>query len=303
MRLLPGISSTNNPSNPTLDNSDVTGPFDHMSSLVDIAPVADVHLAELGDHVEQSRVLENIITSPLHDPANADPFTEKAVHKLRLSRLQRQYEEEDPAVIDVLSNRHKISIDKKYKLEFGTGEILMDTSQSMIDYQLVVANAIGIDILLPNVENDHRFNFEMNLKCPQKQFKGKYGMVGFDTKGCMLFIGRANNEEVYLAMAPNEFLLGHYEVTPAGHSSGSSTMSRRHYRQMVMMFSHFLSMISHLAYNEVGDGYGQDLEANRAAWSLVTNIMYVQVLIIHSFLLPSHFFMGDQSIDFDNLNG
>ena len=35
------------------------------------------------------------------------------------------------------------------------GEILIDTLQSMINYQLVVVNAIGIDILLPNVENDH----------------------------------------------------------------------------------------------------------------------------------------------------
>ena len=35
------------------------------------------------------------------------------------------------------------------------GEILIDTLQSMINYQLVVVNAIRIDILLPNVENDH----------------------------------------------------------------------------------------------------------------------------------------------------
>jgi len=268
--------------------SALAAPFDNPRDLVDIAPVSEAYLAEPGDHVEQSTVLENIITTTLHDAADLDPFEEKSVYKLRLSKLQKLYENRDPQVVDLLLNRHKIVIDKHFRLEFGKREILLDTSQTMIDYQLVVANSIGFEILLPNAASDHRFCFNMDLKKPNKLFKGKHGMVGFDTKARMLYLGRANNEDVYLAMAPNEFLRGHSEMKPAGYSTGPSVMSRRHYRQIVMMLAHFLSLIPQLAYITNGEVYDQDLEREKPRWSDMTNIMYVH--IFPSYVLSIFFF-------------
>ncbi len=262
--------------------SNVPGPFDVPRDLVDIAPVPEAYLAELGDHVNQSKVLENIISTTLHDPANSDPFDDKSVYGLKLSKLERFYKNGDPRVVDLLSNRHKIVIDKHFKLEFGKREILLDTSQTMIDYQLVVANSIGFGILLPNAASDHRFGFNMELKSPHKAFKGKHGMVGFDTKGRMLYLGRANNEDVYLTMAPNAFLARHHELCAAGYSTGSSVMSRRHYRQMVMMLAHFLSRIPQLAYTVMGSVYEQDLEYEDPVWTFVTNIMYVHIFSIEN---------------------
>jgi hypothetical protein len=245
--------------------------------LVDVAPVPEAYLAEIGDYVKQCTVLENIVSTTLHDPADLDPFDEKSVYGLKLSKLQRLYENGDPRAVDLLSNRHKIVIDKEFKLDFGKRQILLDTSETMIDYQLVVANSIGFGILLPNAGSDHRFGFNMDLKKPQKLFKGKHGMVGFDTKGRMLYLGRSNNEDVYLTMAPNAFLAGDLELCAAGHSTGLSVMSRRHYRQMVMMLAHFLSRIRHLAYMVMGSVYDLDLEYEDPFWSDVTNIMYVDL--------------------------
>jgi hypothetical protein len=260
--------------------SSMEGAFEPASYLADIAPVSEAYLAELDDRVHQNKVLENIIGTTLHDPTYVDPFDETPVYKLRLSKLQQYYEAKDPRVYNLLSGRHKISIDNHFKLDFGKGEILMDTSQTMIDYQLVVANSIGFDILLPNADNGPRFDFDMDLKRQQKHFKGKHGMVGFDTKGRMLYLGKANNEEVYLAMAPNEFLGAHFEPCTAGYSTGSSVMSRRHYRQMVMMFAHFLPMIRDHAYYTIGDVYDQDLDGNEPNWGYTTNIMYVNIFYI-----------------------
>jgi hypothetical protein len=275
--------SPNNPSNMDFedgqsdheDTANLAGPFDDSepSDLVDIAPVPEVYLAEIGDRVAQSAVLRNINENMLYDPADIDRFNEKAVYKLSLSRLQKSYDNKDRHVINLLSKRNKIYIDPKFMLEFGNREIYMDTTQTMIDYQLVVSNSIGFSILLPNAENDHRFKFDMDLKSPQKQFKGKHGMVGFDTKGRMLYLGRANNEDVYLAMAPNDFLGGTSELCAAGHSTGSSVMSRRHYRQMVMMFAHFVADIPSLAYDTLGNIYRLDLEEKSPAWWTITNIM------------------------------
>jgi hypothetical protein len=245
-------------------------------------------VAEPGDHIEQSKVLEHIITTNLYDLADVDPFNDKRVYTLKLSMLKRFYENRDPRVIDLLSDRHTIGIDKQFQLEFGKRQIWLDTTQTMIDYQLVVANSIGFDILLPNADSDHRFGFNMDLKRPCKEFKGKHAMVGFDTKGRMLHIGRANNEDVYLTMAPNEFLAGHVELCSAGYSTGSSIMARRHYRQMVMMLAHFLSKIPELAYIVTGDGYDQNLEDEEPVWIMVTNIMYVHIFSLKApWILPS----------------
>ena len=78
-------------------------------------------------------------------------------------------------------------------------------------------------------------------------------------------------------MAPNKFLHGHMEMKPAGYSTGPSVMSWRHYRQIVMMLAHFLSLIPQLAYITNGEVYDQDLECEKPRWSDVTNIMYVHI--------------------------
>jgi hypothetical protein len=68
-------------------------------------------------------------------------------------------------------------------------------------------------------------------------------MLGFDPAGRMLYIGQCNNEDIFLAMAPNAFLNGYITPSPAGRSSGTSTMSARHYRQAIMMLVYFLAKI------------------------------------------------------------
>lgn len=266
----------------SISSADTDAPFDGPSDLVDIAPVPEAYLAELGDHVKQSAVLENLISTSLQATVAPDPFEEKSLYGLKLSKLKDFYESGDSAVTSLLSNRHQIVIDKKYKLKFGKNEISMDTTHTMIDYQLVVANCIGFRVLLRNAANDVGFGFNMDLKHPHRAFKGKHGMVGFDTKGRMLHLGRVNNEDVYLTMAPNGFLTRELELCAAGYSTGSSVMSRRHYRQMVMMLAHFLSMIPELAYTVRGSVYEQDLEHEDPKWSHVTNIMCVIPLSIEN---------------------
>ncbi len=98
-------------------------------------------------------------------------------------------------------------------------------------------------------------------------------MIGFDTKGSMLYIGQAMNVDVYLAMAPNDFLTRLKPVCPSRYSTGSSIMTTRHYRQIVMMISHFLGKVSDRAYYTLGDPYDIDLDAASPNWSLFTNIM------------------------------
>jgi hypothetical protein len=225
------------------------------------------------ERIKQSEVLKSIVGTTLLDPEDEDAFDQKRRSTLKLSHLKRSYEIQDTHIVDLLLRRNTITIDKKFKIEFGQGQVLLDTSNSMLDYQLTVANCMGFDSLLPNAASGHRFYFDMDLKRPTAEFKGKHAMVGFDTKGRMLYLGRLNGEHVYLTMAPNEFFLGSFQPYAAGYSTGPSTMSRRHYRQIVMMLVFFLAKIPQLSYSNIGDVYDQDLEFSSPMWSMITNVM------------------------------
>jgi hypothetical protein len=248
-------------------------PFQPSSGLADIAPVTEAHVSELDECIGQHEVLNHINTTTINDPAEIDAFNQKRVYNLRLSHLRRFYNTKDPNVLTLLQRRNRLVIDNDLLLTFGQGDILMNTKKTMLDYQLTVANSMGFATLLPNAANAHWFFFDMNLKKPYKEFRGKHAMVGFDTKGRMLYLGRSKNEDVYLAMAPNDFLLGRFTPCRAGYSTGPSAMSQVHYRQIVMMLAHFLADIPELPYLNISDVYDQDLEDPKAAWSMVTNIM------------------------------
>jgi hypothetical protein len=198
------------------------------------------------DAVPQSNILDEIIdegTAPWFPL-----FRSMNVHPIKLSTLKTFYKKNDKNVLSLLSKRRTVIIDNEFRLKMGSGQILMDTTTSMIDYHLTVANCIGFSPLLPNSPSHHLFQFRMDLKKQIREFKGKHAMLGFDPTGCMLFIGKRDNEDVFLAMAPNSFLQGETTSTRRRRSSASSVMSRHHYRQTVMMIAHFLGQLPDLSY-------------------------------------------------------
>lgn len=217
--------------------------------------------------------MDEIISTSLRDAANIDDFNAMKPKPVRLSVLRRYFEDEDETAVDLLSRRHTIEIDEDFRVKTGTGSLKLVTENTMIDYHLTVANSIGLGSLFPNLANSPWFCLNLNLKMPYRNFKGKHAMVGFDTKGRMLYIGQCRNEDVFLAMAPNDFVSGRYQHCAAGHSSGSSVMSQRHYRQMVMMMAHFLAEIPTCGYSNEVDVYEMDLNAEKPNWSVVTNVL------------------------------
>jgi hypothetical protein len=115
----------------------------------------------------------------------------------------------------------------------------------------------------------------MNLKMPIKDFKCKNAMLGFDPAGHVLFLGRCRNEDVFLAMAPNEFkfLHEHYTPTRAGYSTGPTLMSRGHYRQTIMMIAHFLAKVEDLPYLNNGPVYNLNLDSEKPDFKSITDVL------------------------------
>ena len=52
-------------------------------------------------------------------------------------------------------------------------------------------------------------------------------------------------------------------------------MSKRHYRQMVMMIVHFLALIPEKAYTTVRSVYKQDLDSSKPQFENITETLYV----------------------------
>jgi hypothetical protein len=201
-------------------------------------------------------------------------FNAKTVYSVSLSRLRAAHDRQDGSIVDILSRRHIIDIDECYLMPTGQGQIHMDTKVSMIDYHLTVGRSIGLAPIVPNSLSTHRFTFDLDLQKPHRFFKGKHAMLGFDPNGCMLYIGRAMHEDVFLAMAPNEFLRGRSKTCPPGFSSGSPLMSRRHYRQIVVMLVHFLHRLPQFPYIQVNDDlYSQNLGDRNPRWDLLTTAL------------------------------
>lgn len=248
-----------------------------IKAPTDIADIPDALAVDADDTITpQSEVLKEIIGNALPDPSTVDDFDHMHPRTLKLSKLKTFYENKDKNVLSLLKHRHKISVDDEFTLKMGVGQIYMDTNSSMVDFHLTIGNCLGLSPLLPNSLADPQFTFAMDLHMQYRDFKCKNAMLGFDPVGRMLYIGRCRNEDIFLAMAPNQFLRGHFTPTPAGRSTGSSVMSTRHYRQTVMMFAHFLAKVSKLSfYNNRTNGevYDQSLDSPSPHFSRVTDVM------------------------------
>jgi hypothetical protein len=240
----------------------------------DISLIPDAVAADPDDTVPQADVLTEISRGTVDTSTFAD-FHAMRVHPLKLSKLRTFYERRDKNVLSLLAKRHEIKVDDEFRLKMGSGKIFMETKESMIDYHLTVASCVGFSPLLPNALSDHTFEFRMDLKKQIREFKGKHAMLGFDPAGRMLFIGTRDNEDVFLAMAPNEFLQGHIKASPHKKAKESSRMPRRHYRQTIMMLAHFLSELPNRSYWKlpVVGVFSQNLDADVPSFHSTTDAL------------------------------
>ncbi|KAH9032220.1 hypothetical protein EDB84DRAFT_1438686 [Lactarius hengduanensis] len=246
---------------------------------VDISEVPEDMEVDAEEKMGQGEVLTEILANRLEDWGEEDPFNDKRAHKLKLSALQRQHlmeeNERKQKALRLLTVRNEIEIDADMTMPVGKGQVIMTTERTMLDYELTVGSKVGLGAVLPNARMAKHFMLELDLQQPLREFRGKRGMVGFDTKGKMLYIGRARNEDVFVAMAPNEFIRCEEEPCGAGHKTGRPQLSRRHYRQVVMMFAYFMAKIPELSF-VTPDGrsvYELDLESARVKWDEVTNVL------------------------------
>ncbi|KAH8998202.1 hypothetical protein EDB86DRAFT_2828489 [Lactarius hatsudake] len=225
---------------------------------VDISEVPEDMEVEAEEKMGQREVLMEILATRLEDWGYLMEEKERRQKGLRTLMVWNQ-----------------IVIDTDMKLPVGKGQVIMTMDQTMLDYELTVRSEVGLGAVLPNARSVKHFMLELDLQQPLREFRGKRGMVGFDTEGKMLYIGRAQNEDVFMAMALNTFIRCEEEPCGAGYNTGRPQLSWWHYRQVVMMFAHFLAKIPELSFATPWGRsvYELNLESVSVKWDQVTNVL------------------------------
>lgn len=108
--------------------------------------------------------------------------------------------------------------------------------------------SIGLWAATPNLDADHNYVFNMDLSKLYRDFKGKYEKLGSDPKGRFLFLGKSRNDDVWLAMAPWTFFEDSSDHLAAGHITGDTRLSTKHYRMIVMFMAHVLTRLADRAF-------------------------------------------------------
>ena len=106
----------------------------------------------------------------------------------------------------------------------------------------------------------------------RRDFKCKYGCLGFDPAGRMLYLGQRDGEDIWLGMLPQSFLDSYDDNLPAAYSSGYTCLTARHYRQLVMIIASVLHRMHNQAFY-CHDIYEIDLDGALPYFEKFTDVM------------------------------
>jgi hypothetical protein len=143
---------------------------------------------------------------------------------------------------------------------------------SFLDYILVVGSKPGLGVFIPNVHSRLDFRVQLDVKNPLKQFRGRYGKLGFDPTGSMLCIGSTPTEDMWIALAPHAFFDRTLEPFNLKAKYGDSRLTRAHYRIAVIFLAHCLSLLAGRAYT-ARNPYTIDLKGQTSCIKDVSNIL------------------------------
>jgi hypothetical protein len=195
---------------------------------------------------------------------------------MSLSAFERLFRRKDKAsAASSLLRRTNLRIDPQFTFASDDGRLLWDASRNFLDFVLVVSGAIGLDAFLPNTISDHTFTVTLDFRLQTKQFKPKFGTLGFDPTGSMMAIGNGGACELWLAFFPlvNVEYISMADEAPLLNEKkhGDTRLSSRHFRMAVMFVAYALGKIPNM-HIHLMHTYGTDEDFSLWKIKNVTNI-------------------------------
>jgi hypothetical protein len=163
---------------------------------------------------------------------------------VNLSNLRNVYERKDTnRAIRLLHRRSNLVIDESYLVDSDDPTYCFSCSKSFLDFILIVGSGVGIDMFIPNMATNHQYAISLNLQLQIKPFKAKYGTLGFNPSGAMWCLGQTPSEDLWLAMAPNEYFENNGTDFRMSEKHGDTHLSRVHFRIMQIFMISMLAKI------------------------------------------------------------
>jgi hypothetical protein len=235
----------------------------------DIAELAAV--LETPDSLNQQEIYDAVYAE--HDALNPEAaYARLSRVNVSLRDLRDTYNRGDSA--RALARLHYVStltgIDE-FVVQNDDPNYCFTARRSFLDYIMVVGSRPGLGVFIPNVHARLDFRVQLDVKNPLKQFRARYGTLGFDPTGSMLCIGSTSTEDMWIGLAPDAYFDRTLEPFSLKDKYGDTRLTQAHYRIAVIFLAHCLSLLEFRAYN-CRLPYTIDLQAKDSRISKVSNI-------------------------------
>lgn len=266
-------SSTNelNPVEPVEALDDEGNPFVHT----DITEIPALLASE--DILTQSEAMQGIMLPGSRlSPNSHTEFDNFPVKDLTLHRLRNDYSTQNARMaMTRLRGRSRLVIQADDKIDPVFPMYGWRNNIHRIDSFTVIPKYFGLTAIIPNVALDHNYSFDFTLSQRHKIWQGKYIDLGFNPKGRMLHIGRAQGQNVWLAMVPAEFWgqVSRSQDYDEDQNESSTIVPTDRYRKICFLMS-FLLTRSGIGGVFAEHTYSRNLDAPETnGWHVDTNIL------------------------------
>ncbi|KAG2080366.1 hypothetical protein BD769DRAFT_1685099 [Suillus cothurnatus] len=258
--------------------ADITGPSPF--NLDDIPVVQEV---DEDDAVPQEAIFDGLFLHQEGAPSDGPTWEQTPVSTVNLSSVERMFRVNDrSSAIKLLHRRVNLVLDTDLKLASDDPTLLWQGSKHFLDFILVVSGKIGLQAFLPKTISDHNFSVTLNLRLQCREFRPKFGKLGFDPTGSMMAIGDGQSAELWLGFSP---VANVEDINIANDSPllsekhGDTRLSSVHYRIGVMFLACCLSQIPSMPVH-VMYPYGPRTEFNEWKIEDATNVLDQRVIVL-----------------------
>lgn len=226
-------------------------------------------MLEVDDPVAQEEVLHAMLQGLLSKTDSEADFVHTPVTQLKVSSLQTIYTTKNRrAALHLLNKRTSVKLAEDAVIHPNDPDLLWENRSHFLDLLILVSKDIGLGAILPSVENDHTYSFTLDIQ-QHRQWSAKYALLGFVPVANMLYIGKLNMEDIWLAWVPSDSLRHGTDTPSPGCHDTSSCLSSPHFWMVYMFLAGMLNDAQFAAVTVTTD-YP---EANRRDVEHATNML------------------------------
>lgn len=170
-------------------------------------------------------------------------FYESPVKTMPFRKLKHLWQQKDAqGALRLLSGRHRLEIEDDEMVDMSQSNVVPAVGPHFLDLVMYVGDRRGLDAVLPNQLVDHTWRCQLNFSGICRLWPdSKPTRLPFDNHGRMMYIGTRKEEQVWIAMVPNEWLVEDHPLNATGQwprlADMTSAMSSKHALMLVMFFA------------------------------------------------------------------